>query len=317
MLTPTDVHLLVGLLTQASSPDNVEVKLGDFIYDIAAEKLRDVDVTVRSPVPNVDLMKGIEVKKHKHPLDVTHVEQLVRKLKDMPSINQPQIVSASGYTKGAIHKAAAHDVELLKLTDWDQSQQSFPHVDFRQLRSLTVRHPEWVQSPNVSLDVQDAADIATADPASVLVTDEAGNPHSSGVTFDQFKINIMNQVTDNWAKQEGVSELPVGVPRPITASLSFTDDPHLRAGDSVRKVTGARVQGVLQWQTSDCPLEYKILLSESTGKLIVGCALAELPTGNLMGITASSADRTIKMINVAISSRNLRIIREMRLGGSK
>jgi hypothetical protein len=41
-----------------------------------------------------------------------------------------------------------------------------------------------------------------------------------------------------------------------------------------------------------------------------------LPNGNLVGITASSADRTIRFINVGVSARNLSLIREMALGKS-
>jgi len=60
-------------------------------------------------------------------------------------------------------------------------------------------------------------------------------------------------------------------------------------------------------------MDYKILVNEATDQPVVGCALAELPNGNLVGITASSADRTIRLINVAVSARNLAVIRQMQL----
>ena len=44
MLTPTDVHYLVGFLTLVSNPNDVAILLGDRVYDAAAEKERDVDV---------------------------------------------------------------------------------------------------------------------------------------------------------------------------------------------------------------------------------------------------------------------------------
>ncbi len=43
MLTPTDVHLLVGLLTQISRPESVDIILGDMIFDSVAEEDRDVE----------------------------------------------------------------------------------------------------------------------------------------------------------------------------------------------------------------------------------------------------------------------------------
>src|SRR5437868_8541062 len=138
MLTPTDVHLLAGLLTQASSPDNVRVELGSLIYDAAAEKARDVDVTVEQAVGDIKTLKGLEVKKHGWPLDVTHVEQLALKLKDMPALTSRQIVSASGYTSPAIKKAAAHGMELFRLADWSDKY-SFEHARFNNMSSFCSR----------------------------------------------------------------------------------------------------------------------------------------------------------------------------------
>src|SRR6266700_21394 len=176
MLSATDVHLLVGLLTQASSAENVDVKLGNFIYDVASEKFRDVDITVTEPVARLEILKGIEVKKHKRPLDQSHVEQLAAKLNDMPSIKNRQIVSASGYTKEAIKKAAAHSVELLKLTDWDRDKYSFPHANFSQFESFTVRNPQFVEGPHVHFEISGGAAISNADPTAFAITDEEGKP---------------------------------------------------------------------------------------------------------------------------------------------
>jgi hypothetical protein len=53
MLTYTDIHLLVGLLTVASSPEAVEVELGSMVYDKEAQEDRDVDVTVRYVRPSL------------------------------------------------------------------------------------------------------------------------------------------------------------------------------------------------------------------------------------------------------------------------
>jgi len=46
MLLATDVHYLVGLLTLVSTPESVEIMLGDFVHDASINKRRDVDVTV-------------------------------------------------------------------------------------------------------------------------------------------------------------------------------------------------------------------------------------------------------------------------------
>jgi hypothetical protein len=52
MLTPTDVHYLVGFLTFMSSAEDVEIVLGNPVYDAAAL---------------FSVFKGIEVNKHDRP----------------------------------------------------------------------------------------------------------------------------------------------------------------------------------------------------------------------------------------------------------
>jgi len=60
MLTPTDVHFWVGLLTQISRPDSVELELGSIVFDATAEEGRDLDITVRTTAKdgNVEDRKG-------------------------------------------------------------------------------------------------------------------------------------------------------------------------------------------------------------------------------------------------------------------
>src|SRR5437879_3714372 len=120
MLTATGVHFLLGFLTLMSSPHDVEIILGDMIYDEAADEERDVDVTVTYKGSDglVSAFKGIEVKKHGRRLDVAAVEQLAGKFQDMPKVNHKATVSASGFTKGAVKKAAAHGIELFTFADW-------------------------------------------------------------------------------------------------------------------------------------------------------------------------------------------------------
>src|SRR4051812_25194800 len=106
MLTATDVHLLVGFLTIASTPDSVEVELGSRIYDAAAGEKRDVDVTtvMRNGDGRAEAFAGIEVKNEERPLGVQEVEELGAKLRDMPELSRRAIVSASGYTRPPIRK---------------------------------------------------------------------------------------------------------------------------------------------------------------------------------------------------------------------
>ena len=121
MLSATDVHYLVGLLTSVSTPESVEITLGDLVHDASINKFRDVDITVtrKDAYGLISAFKGIEVKKHSRPLNVTHIEQLAATLNDMVDVTQKAIVSASGYTHPALKKAEAHGVDLFSLIPWD------------------------------------------------------------------------------------------------------------------------------------------------------------------------------------------------------
>lgn len=314
MLTSTDVHLLVGLLTQASSPDNVKVELGSRIYDTAAEKLRDVDITVGHSIDQIKALKGLEVKKHTEPLDVTHIEQLALKLKDMPALTSRQIVSASGYTSSAIKKAAAHDVELFKLTDWNDKY-SFEHARFNNMSSFCSRSLEYVLGPHLHIELESHGNVfAQADPSLIKVTDEQGEQHSWGVTFQEFRSNLLVNTTNELQSREEISLLGAENSKPVDISIELSDNPHLRFGELIAKIKGARLQGVVRWKETPHAVEYKVLVNQATDRPVIGCVLAALPNGNLVGITASNADRTIRFINVAVSARNLSVIREMQLG---
>jgi hypothetical protein len=74
MLTPTDVHYIVGFLSLARGPEHVEVELGDLICDHASRTRRDVDVTIttRNADGTRSAFNGVEVKAHKRPLGSEH-----------------------------------------------------------------------------------------------------------------------------------------------------------------------------------------------------------------------------------------------------
>jgi len=115
LMTPMLVQYLVGLCCLRNNPDAVDVTVGDLVLDTAAKKGRDVDVTVtlKEEDGGVSAFKAYEVKREGEPLDVVTVEQLCMKLRDMPKVTHPAIVSSSNYTDGAIKKAITHKVAYM------------------------------------------------------------------------------------------------------------------------------------------------------------------------------------------------------------
>jgi hypothetical protein len=107
-LSPILVQYLVGLcnLKWHAAATNLNVTLGDMVPDEASGEPRDVDVTVTMDTPDgVFAFMGYEVKHWKSKLDVSDVEALAVKLKDMPAVTHRAIVCTSGYTGPAVKKA--------------------------------------------------------------------------------------------------------------------------------------------------------------------------------------------------------------------
>lgn len=126
MLTPIDIHYLVGLLTAVSHPDDVEIELGNMVFDTKAHENRDVDVTVtwKDSSGNITAFKGIEVNGRKRRLDITRVEQLCQKCNDMPSITQRAIVSelSKNLFAKALNTILMHEYESIKSLGEGQAQ---------------------------------------------------------------------------------------------------------------------------------------------------------------------------------------------------
>ena len=132
MLTPTDTHLLAGILTKLTSPESVEIVLGNMMYDQASERKRDIDIAVKYVNEKEEEVAfvGIHVKDHTRPLGSPEVEQLCLHFKDTPSIQRGGIISASGYTKPGIRKAIYHGIDLYELKVWNRNSSVLEHMQF-------------------------------------------------------------------------------------------------------------------------------------------------------------------------------------------
>lgn len=130
MLNESEVHHLVGLLTQVSQPEAAEVTLGEMVYNDASQTKRDLDITVKYQDSDGEshVFIGLEVKAHGRPLDSSQVEQLCAKLNTHKIVQERGIISASGYTKPAIETAKYHNIPLYNLIDWDINKVQFDHV---------------------------------------------------------------------------------------------------------------------------------------------------------------------------------------------
>jgi hypothetical protein len=306
VLTETDIHYLVGLLSLVSHPDDVEVELGSRVLDTTTGGKRDVDVTVT--VKNEErttAFKGLEVKNHSRKLDATHVEQLACKLKDMPEITESAIVSATGYTRPAIKKAFAHGVSLFELCDWDFSKEQFEHFK-SEFCPFVWTSLEWIKTPAVRLNPSQK--ISEEDQLFIK-----SNPR---VFFgdDETKIDVpdVNQLLKNLQSKvqhnlfERLKDGPKGNDfiKNINANVNISDAPYVKAPSGIIYLREALFTGQMKWFETQRPTHYKVLKKLGEQKPYAGCMVAELGNLGLLGLTVSNTDRNLRFIRVPISDRN-------------
>lgn len=315
MLTDTDIHYLVGLLTRVQEADDVAVELGDMVYDSAAGKKRDVDITVLHT--NQDgtrrVYKGIEVKKHTtRRLNVQHVEQLCLKLADMPDITHKSIVSASGYTDGAISKARVHGVELLEIVDWSDPAEGF-NVKFVG-NAFTLIEPEWVDGPHVRVNIseEDQAELSEKFGGSLEVHTESGEPYPGIMDVDGLSLHAHRTVSSKLQKQTDPTTTKHGETKSVKSIILFDKTPYIRLPNKLIAVENCVVTGKIGYTVHDKPL-FKVLRQHGSGKPLTGCAMVQMKNHDLIGISVSNLNNKITALNIPYTDRIKKKVRRHRI----
>jgi hypothetical protein len=308
MLTPADVHYIVGFLSLSAGPENVEIELGDLVYDEASRTRRDVDVTItcRNTEGALTAFKGCEVKAHKRRLGSEHVEQLAQKLADMPAITNRAIVSASGFSKPAIRKADYHGIDLYELKDWD------PATGYEYFKAETVPAARetygWVGNLDVRVNPhrQHAAEerlILNSDPEMVFES----SPES------KYKLKAWLADISKLAAKEAASRAgPVPTEgrhqKNATVTVQFTDKAFAVQNEQRVPITSVGFSGTLERRVEQLPSVMKALYKLGSVQPIAGCAISDF--GGEFGLIALiiSDRRTLELARVPIADRNKRKI---------
>lgn len=313
MLSATDVHYLIGLLTSISTPESVEIMLGDFVHDASIDKRRDVDVTVTYKDADglISAFKGIEVKKHSRPLNVTHIEQLAAKLRDMPDVSHKAIVSASGYTQPALRKAEAHGVDLFSLIPWDNPTEGFEHVRFPPGFFIQHRTLNWVDGPRIAFNpneqIPDQIRNKLTKQSRILKADGECDDTCKNVKDLSQRMSqaLLRTVMD----REPIKTMSLDTKMNVKYLSRKIGDFYLDIKGEKLHLQEALIQGNVKWSEKTVLPEFKVLVKEGELLPYVGCAIAELSDGNLIGFTVSQVDRSLKLINIPLSDRNQKKIR--------
>jgi hypothetical protein len=337
MLTPMLVQYVVGLCCLHRNPTAVEVTVGDLILDAAAGKRRDVDITVAVNEHDgaVRAFKAYEVKREGEPLDVATVEQLCLKLGDMPAVTHRAIVSASGFTDGAIAKAGAHNVELFVLKPWTKPlaldfrafQGAGRPEDFlRQFTSTLLVWEDWrlhlhVPAGPRSFCYENSAPILSGDGgvhqqfASLAAFTDALLVRSTGILLElepavsvarTFPLELM---ADN-------ADFEVSPAWPHTHTLGVPEDQvFLKLGTGLALVTSVTICGRLQWQRRKRVPVFHVLERVPSGVVFAGAAVADwgTPDGRMFAMIFSPEAPTAGIHTIRLEERHKNAIRQLKL----
>jgi hypothetical protein len=309
MLTPTDIHYLVGLLTRVTVPDDVEVELGELVYDIAAQKKRDIDITVKHKTKEgiITVFRGIEVKDHSKPLNVTHVEQLCQKFADIPDITHKAIVSASGYTKGAEKKAKYYSVELFHLIPWNDPSIGFNHVSFpKEGIPFSEDCHSWMDTPIMAINVNEKDKELLKDldllALPVCFADGSQIPNCSTVKELATKTALdskHNYIKDHVLGKTDKTEFNIQV----KLLIEPVEKVCINFNNKLIPITEFRIIGVISFSSLKKETVFKILIRHKESIPYVGCAIAEMTNGDLIAITINNENTNVKLFNIPLNSR--------------
>lgn len=336
MFTPMQLQYLVGLCCLRQNPGAVDITIGDMVLDDGSEKNRDVDVTVTlEDGPGIlRAFKAYEVKREKRPLDVTIIEQLCIKLKDMPSITHPAVVSASGFTAPAIKKAERHGVELYKLSPWTRPVAAdFPNFAIRGTPQSSLRFGKsllyWSQGRSFNLVAPNGPESFKVQDSTPLLT-ENGNQHPEFSNIGVYKAALLMRSTNILYSLEPAQTLLQALPPTVVAdpepkmisppwshthTLDVTSDGvHLSLGGRIVGISQVTISGHLFWESLAQVPEYHILESIPEGNVFAGAAVATgLNDDELFVIIIVPESETAGVHRIRLSEQHRNAIRNLKL----
>ncbi|RXV65845.1 hypothetical protein D1006_38235 [Burkholderia stabilis] len=340
MFSPMLVQYLVGLCCLRYDPDAVDVTIGDMVWDEAAEKDRDVDITVTivGDDGEISAFKASEVKHEGKPLDVGAVEQLILKLNDMPKVTHKAIFSTSGYTDGARKKATSHGVDLYTLQPWENRIENdfpdFPGVGTPSefLRQFSGSLLCW---PQHKLSIT----CAPGSPTSFVINDEDriydrdGSAHPTHPTFGEYKHAILLRSTEILYMLEPAQTVlhtfPYGLREHDDFSLGpawpHTHTLDVRADEVYAKIDEGKpfrfdsitISGNLQWQRRNSKLEFNILKRVTDDAVFAGAAVAAygIDDERMFAMIFPSKGRELSINLFSIPEKQRNMIRKLKIKG--
>ena len=337
MLTPMMVQYLVGLCCQRHNPDAIDITLGDMVYDKAAQKFRDVDVTItiREADGSLTAFKAVEVKKESSPLDVITVEQLCLKFMDMPQITHKAIFSTSGYTEAAKLKANYHSVELYTMKPWNHRIEDdfpdFPGVGMPEefLSRIETCLLSWINY-STYLTVPNGPESFSWD-STTPVFSNLGGLHAHYKNLGDYQKDILRRSTNILCMlepmikesqklindtQNKIFECVKGPAINHSHTMDVdTDAAYLKFEDGIHQIKSLTITGQLQWRMQRCNPEFYILENVRTREIFAGAGIADYGQndGRMFAVIFPEKGRELGIHRFCIPEKQKNIIHQLKI----
>lgn len=120
-----ELETLVALIERVLSPTGAAVRSPDYLQDRITGERREVDISIRSKVGSVELLLICECRDRASVQDVTWIEQIAQKRKDVGA-SKAVAISSSAFTEPALKKARflgidtrlVRDLSAEAISDW-------------------------------------------------------------------------------------------------------------------------------------------------------------------------------------------------------
>ncbi|GAA3511480.1 hypothetical protein GCM10022234_02530 [Aeromicrobium panaciterrae] len=243
-----ELEELVAALEAATSELPVRVTSPDSIVGRRSGASREVDVTLRGMVGSLDLLVIFECRDRNTTQDVTWIEQLASKGKDVGA-NKIVAVSSSGYSAAAKRLAESESIELRTMTtvtDGDTaSWVQLSHIDVIQT-SIAVIDTEidyFSDTPAIDSSGRRADSLTSVD--DVMFTFWPSRKSTTHGELRDLAIQLVGQ--DNWDNVSGEGLVHMSGPESPNLAIVTIDGPFPLARLSMRMEVSSE-QHILPFQ---------------------------------------------------------------------
>jgi Restriction endonuclease len=185
---------LVQGLERVLAKTPVEITSPDHIMGRNSGEMREVDVSLRSQVGSVNILVIIECRDRKRGQDVTWIEQLASKRKDVGA-DRAIAVSAKGFSKGAWSLAQAEHIDLRSFEEVDED------AVFSWLELQTIEH-RVRRVEVIRVGIETAEEPSGITPAEVFAAVERirrdGGPYQDDKIFVRKADTNLVSIDDIW-----------------------------------------------------------------------------------------------------------------------